>query len=73
MNKDQLKGLGKQVKGQAQKEVGRMTGDTSTRVRGHASEAEGKLQRNVGDAKEALRHESQELDRTRDEKRRSGL
>ncbi|RYY78986.1 MAG: CsbD family protein, partial [Comamonadaceae bacterium] len=36
MNKDQVKGVGKQISGEVQEQVGKLTGDTSTRVKGHA-------------------------------------
>lgn len=64
MNRDQIKGVGKHIKGEVQQQVGKLTGDTSTRVRGQAKEAEGRLQKNVGDAKEELRSNQRELDRT---------
>ena len=68
MNKDQAKGIGKQVTGEVKQQVGKLTGDTSTRVRGHAEEAEGKLQKGLGDAKEAVRHEERELEADRQRK-----
>jgi uncharacterized protein YjbJ (UPF0337 family) len=63
MNKDQVKGVAKQVGGEVQEQVGKLTGDTETRVRGHAKEMEGKVQKELGDAKETLRKEADELDR----------
>jgi uncharacterized protein YjbJ (UPF0337 family) len=68
MNKDQVKGVGKQISGEVQEQVGKLTGDTSTRVRGHAKEAEGKVQKNVGDAKEVIRHGERELETERQRK-----
>ena len=68
MNKDQAKGVGKQISGEVKQQVGKLTGDTSTRVRGHAQEAEGKLQKGLGDAKEAVRHEERELEADRQRK-----
>ncbi len=64
MNKDQVKGVAKHIGGEVQEQVGKLTGDTETRVKGHAREMEGKLQKKVGDAKEELRRdESDRLDR----------
>lgn len=60
MNKDQVKGVAKQVGGEVQEQVGKLTGDTETRVRGHAKEMEGKLQKKVGDAKEELREDERQ-------------
>jgi uncharacterized protein YjbJ (UPF0337 family) len=68
MNKDQVKGMGKQIKGEVQQKVGKLTGDTGTRIRGHATEAEGKLQKKVGDAKEVVRDGSRELGKDRQRK-----
>lgn len=65
MNKDQVKGAAKQIGGQVQQEVGKLTGDTSTRIRGHAKEIEGKLQKGLGDAKETVRHDERELEEAR--------
>ena len=70
MNKDQIKGVGKHIEGEVEEQVGKLTGDTSTRVRGHAKEMEGKLQKNIGDAKEELRSNQRELDRTSRERSR---
>lgn len=68
MNKDQVKGVGKQISGEVKQQVGKMTGDTSTRVRGHAQEAEGKLQKGLGDAKEAVRDKQVEVEAERQRK-----
>jgi uncharacterized protein YjbJ (UPF0337 family) len=62
MNKDQTKGIGKKIGGEVQEQIGKLTGDTSTRVRGHAKEAEGKLQKTLGDAKEVVRHHEREVE-----------
>ena len=62
MNKDQVKGVAKQVEGNVKEEVGKLTGDTETRVKGHAKELEGKLQKKVGDAKEEVRQDERNPD-----------
>lgn len=65
MNKDQVKGVTNQVTGEIKQQIGKMTGDTTTQVEGHAREIKGKLQKGVGDAKEALHDEKEnkKLDR----------
>jgi uncharacterized protein YjbJ (UPF0337 family) len=64
MNKQQIKGVTNQVTGGIKKGVGRMTGDTSTEARGHATEIKGRVQKGVGDAREDLR-EDREIERER--------
>ena len=69
MNKDQVKGVAKHVEGEVQEQVGKLTGDTGTQVRGHAKEVAGKARKDFGDAKEAVHdkaEELRELDRDRD-------
>ena len=61
MNKDQAKGVGKQIQGEVQQQVGKLTGDTSTELKGHAKELEGKVQKKVGDAKDTLRDTERDL------------
>jgi uncharacterized protein YjbJ (UPF0337 family) len=48
VNKDQVEGVGKQIKGAAKDAVGGATGDTSMQVEGKLDKAEGK---GVGDVK----------------------
>jgi uncharacterized protein YjbJ (UPF0337 family) len=63
MNKNQIKGATNQVTGEVKEQVGKLTGDRSTQVRGHAQEMKGKVQKGLGDAKETVRRD-RELDRT---------
>jgi uncharacterized protein YjbJ (UPF0337 family) len=63
MNKHQIKGATNQVTGEVKEQVGKLTGDRSTQVRGHAQEMKGKVQKGLGDAKETVRRD-RELDRT---------
>ncbi|GHD14114.1 CsbD family protein [Tianweitania populi] len=51
VNKDQVEGVGKQVKGAVKDAVGGATGDTSMQVDGKLDKAEGKVQKGVGDVK----------------------
>lgn len=63
MNKHQAKGIGNQAAGEVKQQVGKLTGDTSLTARGHAREAKGKLQKELGDAKEVVRNDSRKLER----------
>lgn len=54
MNRDQAKGRAKELKGNLQQRVGKLTGDSSMRARGAAKEVEGKLQKGVGNVKDVL-------------------
>jgi uncharacterized protein YjbJ (UPF0337 family) len=65
MNEHQVKGATNEATGKVEKEVGKLTGDTSTQVSGQAREIKGKLQKGMGDAKEAVEHKERE-DRDRD-------
>jgi uncharacterized protein YjbJ (UPF0337 family) len=64
MNKHQVKGMTNQATGEIKQQVGKLTGDRSTEARGHARELKGKLQKDLGDAKERVRSDDEELQRT---------
>jgi uncharacterized protein YjbJ (UPF0337 family) len=64
MNKHQVKGVTNQVTGEVKQQVGKLTGDRSTQARGTATEIKGKLQKDMGDAKEIARNDQRDLDRT---------
>ncbi len=55
MNKDQVKGKLKEVAGEAQEQLGRVTGSTEQEAKGHARELEGKVQKKAGDVEEAVK------------------
>jgi len=55
MNKDQVEGVGKQVKGKINEGVGKVTGDTAQEAKGDLQQAAGKVQKGVGDAREDLK------------------
>lgn len=55
MNKDQVKGVIKEVAGKVQSNTGKLVGSTEQQLKGHLKEAEGKLQKKVGDAEETLK------------------
>jgi uncharacterized protein YjbJ (UPF0337 family) len=54
MNKDQVKGSVKDVAGKVQEKVGQQTGDRDQESRGLGNQAEGKIQKTVGDVKDAV-------------------
>ena len=55
MNKDQAKGHVKDIVGKARQKVGKLTGNRSEQAKGMANRAEGKVQKAVGDVKNAGR------------------
>jgi uncharacterized protein YjbJ (UPF0337 family) len=56
MHKDQIKGAAKDAKGSMKDAAGRMTGDDRLRAEGAADKMEGKVQKGVGDVKNAARN-----------------
>lgn len=52
INKDQVEGVGKQVKGAVKDAVGGLTGDAEMQVEGKLDKAAGKVQKGLGDAVE---------------------
>ena len=55
MDKDLLRGAGKQVKGSVKEAIGKVTGNRRTEMEGTAEKAAGKVQGEVGKAKDAAR------------------
>ena len=53
MDANQVKGKMKEAAGKTQQHVGRATGDKEQEAKGHAHEQEGKVQKKVGDVKDA--------------------
>ena len=51
MNRDQIKGSGKEIAGKVQKNLGRATGSGKNERKGAAKEATGKVQKAFGDAR----------------------
>ena len=70
MNKHQVKGMANRATGEVKQQVGKLTGDRSLQGRGHAREAKGVIQQELGDAKEVVRHDSRELDQRETRNRR---
>ena len=56
MNKDQAKGHLKNMAGKARQKIGKLTGNRSEQAKGMGNRAEGKLQKGVGDLKNASRN-----------------
>jgi uncharacterized protein YjbJ (UPF0337 family) len=55
MNKDQVKGAVKEAAGKLQQKTGKVIGNKTQETKGLATKIEGKAQKKVGDAKEALK------------------
>ncbi len=55
MNKDQVKGAVKEAAGKLQQETGKLIGSKKQQAKGLTTKVEGKAQKKVGDAKEALK------------------
>ncbi len=48
MNKDEVKGKGKQIEGQIREGVGKLTGNKTEQAKGKVEQVEGKAQQEVG-------------------------
>lgn len=55
MNKDHVKGEVKDIAGKAQEKYGKATGSTEHQAKGLAKQVEGKVQKGLGDVKDAVR------------------
>jgi uncharacterized protein YjbJ (UPF0337 family) len=55
VNKDQVKGVAKQVKGSVKQTAGRATGNRRTEEEGAAEKTVGKVQKGFGDVKEKVK------------------
>lgn len=55
MNKDQVKGIAKDIAGKVQEEAGKLTGNTNQQVKGLGKQISGTLQKSYGDAKEIVK------------------
>ncbi len=55
MHKDQMKGAGKDMKGSVKEAAGRATNDPDLEAEGTADRVEGKVQKGVGNLKDAAR------------------
>lgn len=55
VNKDQVKGVARQVKGSVKEAAGRVTGNRRTEAEGAAEKTAGKVQKGYGDVKEKIK------------------
>ncbi|HYE01796.1 MAG TPA: CsbD family protein [Phycisphaerales bacterium] len=61
MNRDNIRGLGKQIKGHAKGMAGRMAGDDSLRAEGAADRVAGRVQEGWGNLKKEVRDTAAEI------------
>lgn len=54
VNKDQVAGVARQVKGSVKQAAGKATGDRRTQAKGTADKAAGKVQKAYGDVKDKV-------------------
>lgn len=59
MDKDRIKGVAQQAKGNIKKAIGALTGDAKLKTEGEMDKIEGKVRNAVGGAKDALRQQDQ--------------
>jgi len=55
MNKDEIEGKGKKIKGQIREEVGKLTGNKTEQLKGKIEQVEGDVQEGVGKMKKKLK------------------
>jgi len=55
MNKDQVKGVGKNIAGNVQQGAGKLVGSQSQQAKGLEKQVEGKSEKALGDAKEMVK------------------
>ena len=54
MNKDQVKGVAKEVAGKVQQQAGKLVGSKEQQIKGLSKQISGKAQKGVGDVKQAV-------------------
>jgi uncharacterized protein YjbJ (UPF0337 family) len=55
MNKDQVKGVAKEVAGKVQQEAGKLVGSKTQQAKGLGKQISGQAEKNYGDAKECIK------------------
>jgi uncharacterized protein YjbJ (UPF0337 family) len=55
MNKDQVKGVAKNVAGKVQQQAGKLVGSKKQQIKGLSKQISGKVQKGVGDVKQAVK------------------
>ena len=56
MNKDQVKGVAKNIAGKVQEEAGKLVGSKEQQIKGLGKQISGKAEKSYGDAKEVVKH-----------------
>ena len=74
MDRDEIKGKGKDIAGRVERQAGEWTGSEEHQVKGAMKQAEGKVQNIAGKAKDQLKkaEEERESERDREQRRRTG-
>ena len=54
MNKDQVKGVAKDVAGKVQEAAGKLVGSKEQQIKGLSKQIDGKVQKGVGDVKQSF-------------------
>ena len=54
MNKDQVKGVAKDIAGKVQEEAGKLVGSKEQQIKGLSKQISGKVQKGVGDVKQSV-------------------
>lgn len=55
MNKDQVKGVAKDVAGKVQEEAGKLVGSKEQQIKGLSKQISGKAEKSYGDAKQVVK------------------
>ena len=55
MNKDQVKGVAKDVAGKVQEQAGKLVGSKEQQIKGLSKQISGKLQKGAGDVKQSVK------------------
>jgi uncharacterized protein YjbJ (UPF0337 family) len=55
MNKDQVKGVAKEIGGKIQQQAGKLVGNKTQQAKGLQHQVEGEVQKGVGNLKEAVK------------------
>jgi len=54
MNKDQMKGVARDVTGKVQEQAGKLVGSKEQQIKGLSKQISGKVQKSIGDAKQSV-------------------
>ena len=60
MNKDQVKGTFRDIAGKTQEQAGKLVGNKEQQAKGLLKQAEGKVEKKFGDAKEVVKETQRE-------------